>query len=46
MTKPDDQSEAKQRKPKPSRLEEALRVLQEYANDLRKIIERLRQRMN
>jgi hypothetical protein len=46
MTKPDDQRVAKERKPKPSRLEAARRVIEEYANDLRKIIEKLRRKMN
>jgi hypothetical protein len=46
MTKPVDQREAKERKTKPSRLEEARRVMEEYANDLREIIEKLHQKMN
>ncbi|WP_166293498.1 hypothetical protein [Bradyrhizobium sp. 2S1] len=33
-------------KPKPSRLEEARRVIEEYADDLRKIIKKLRRRLN
>jgi hypothetical protein len=32
--------------PKPSRLEEALRVIEEYAADLREIIKKLRRRLN
>jgi hypothetical protein len=31
---------------KPTRLEEALRVIEEYANDLREIIRKLRRRQN
>ncbi|WP_271568453.1 hypothetical protein [Bradyrhizobium sp. CCBAU 11386] len=45
MTKPDDQSEVKDH-PRPSRLEEARRVIEEYAADLREIIKRLRRRLN
>lgn len=33
-------------RPKPSRLEEARRVIEEYADDLREIIKKLRQRLN
>jgi hypothetical protein len=44
MTKPDEQSEGKE--PKPSRLEEAMRIIEEYANDLREIIRKLRRKMN
>jgi hypothetical protein len=44
MTKPKEQSEAKERKP--SRLEEARRIIEEYANDLREIIRKLRRKMN
>jgi signal recognition particle subunit SEC65 len=34
-------------KPKPgSPLEEALRIIEEYANDLREIIKKLRRRLN
>lgn len=32
--------------PKPSRLEEARRVIEEYAADLREIIKKLRQRLH
>ncbi|MET4827822.1 hypothetical protein ABH972_005411 [Bradyrhizobium ottawaense] len=32
--------------PKPSRLEEARRVIEEYAEDLREIIKKLRQRLH
>jgi hypothetical protein len=33
-------------KPKPTRLEEALRIIEEYADDLREIIKKLRRKMN
>ena len=33
-------------KPKPSHSEEALRIIEEYANDLREIIEKLRRLLN
>jgi hypothetical protein len=33
-------------KPNPSRLEEARRVIEDYANDLREIIEKLRKRLH
>ncbi|UPJ46169.1 hypothetical protein IVB40_35010 [Bradyrhizobium sp. 40] len=32
--------------PKPTRTEEARRIIEEYADDLREIIRKLRQRMN
>jgi hypothetical protein len=32
--------------PKPSRLEEALRVIEEYADDLREMLKKLRRRLN
>ena len=32
--------------PKPTRMEEARRIIEEYADDLREIIRKLRQRMN
>ena len=32
--------------PKPTRLEEALRVIEEHAADLREIIEKFRRRLN
>jgi hypothetical protein len=44
MTKPEEQGEAKE--PKPSRSEEARRIIEEYANDLREIIRKLRRKMN
>ena len=45
MSKPDDVDQGKPR-PKPSRSEEALRIIEEYVNDLREIIKKLRQRIN
>jgi hypothetical protein len=45
MTKPDEQSEVKDH-PRPSRLEEARRVIEEYAAGLREIIRKLRQRLH
>jgi hypothetical protein len=44
MTKPEEQSEVKE--PRPSRLEEARRVIEAYAADLREIIRKLRQRLH
>ena len=44
MAKTVDQNEAKE--PKPSRVEEALRIVSEYANDLREIIQKLHRKMN
>ncbi|WFU28038.1 hypothetical protein QA649_17990 [Bradyrhizobium sp. CB1717] len=38
------QSEVKQ--PKPSRLEEARRIIEEYAAELRELIQKLRRKMN
>ena len=32
--------------PKPTRMEEARRIIEEYADDLREIIRKLRQRMH
>jgi hypothetical protein len=47
MNKPDEQASGKEaQEPKPSRLEEARRLIEEYADDLRKIIKTLRQRLN
>jgi hypothetical protein len=43
LNKPDEVDQGKPR-PKPSRSEEALRIIEEYANDLREIIKKLRQR--
>lgn len=33
-------------KPKPSRAEEALRIIEEHANDLREIVKKLRRPLN
>ena len=47
MGQPDEPTPAnKAPKPKRSRLEEARRVIEEYANDLREIITKLRQRLH
>jgi hypothetical protein len=43
MISPDEQAPDKEApKPKPSRSEEALRIIEEYANDMREIIKKLR----
>jgi len=39
-------SESDKPEPKPTRLEEARRIIEEYANDLREIIRKLREKMN
>ncbi len=45
MKPPDDEPEAlSQDAPKPSRSEQARRIIEEYANDLREIIQKLRSR--
>ena len=44
MTESDKQSEAQE--PKPSRLDEALRIIEEYAAELREIIQKLRRKMH
>jgi hypothetical protein len=44
MTGPPDQNKPKE--PKPSRTEEAQRIISEYANDLREIVQKLRRKMN
>jgi hypothetical protein len=47
MTKPDEQAPGKEApEPKPSRLEEARRLIEQYAGDLREIIKKLRRRLN
>jgi hypothetical protein len=47
MTKKDDKPSAEQpADAKPSRSEEARRIIQEYVNDLLEIIKRLRRRLN
>jgi hypothetical protein len=45
MNKLDEPYQDKPR-PKPSRSEEALRIIEEYAKGLREIIKKLRQRLN
>jgi hypothetical protein len=45
MTRPDEPDQGKPR-PQPSRLEEAKQIIQEYTNDLREIIKKLRQRLH
>jgi hypothetical protein len=44
MTEPDKQSEVQETKP--SRLDEARRIIEEYATELRAIIQKLRRKMN
>ncbi|WP_407120231.1 hypothetical protein [Bradyrhizobium sp. STM 3561] len=44
MTEPDKQSEVQETKP--SRLGEARRIVEEYAAELRAIIQKLRRKMN
>lgn len=44
MAAGDKQTDGKETKP--SRLEEARRIIEEYANDLREIIRKLRRKMN
>ena len=44
MTEPDKQAE--QKEAKPSRFEEARRIIEEYATDLRAIVEKLLRKMN
>lgn len=39
-------SESDKPEPKPTRSEEARRIIEEYANDLREIIRRLREKLN
>jgi hypothetical protein len=43
--KPDELDQDKPR-PKPSRTEETLRIIEEYASGLREIIKKLRQRLD
>jgi signal transduction histidine kinase len=43
MTKP---AESDKPEPKRTRLEEARRIIEEYANDLREIIRKLREKLN
>ena len=44
MVEPEKQSDGKE--PKPTRLEEARRIIEEYAADLRQIIKKLRRKIN
>ncbi|WP_258769677.1 MULTISPECIES: hypothetical protein [Bradyrhizobium] len=44
MTEPEKQSEVPE--PRPSRLEEARRIIEGYANDLREIVKKLRRKMH
>jgi hypothetical protein len=46
MPQSDDRGESKEPLPKPSQLEEARRIVEEYADDLREIIKKLRRKMN
>jgi hypothetical protein len=47
MNKPDEQTSGKEaQEPEPSRLEEARLIIEQYADDLREIIKKLRQRLN
>ena len=47
INKPDEQAAGKEaQEPKPSRLEEARRIIEQYAGDLREIIKKLRRRLN
>ncbi|WP_396604327.1 hypothetical protein ACFLEY_34595 [Bradyrhizobium sp. YCK136] len=44
MPEPDNQTEGKEAKP--SRLNEARRIIEEYAAELREIIQKLRRKLN
>jgi hypothetical protein len=47
MNKPDEQTSGKEaQEPESSRLEEARRIIEQYAGDLREIIKKLRRRLN
>jgi hypothetical protein len=47
MNAPDEPTPGNQAsKPKPSRREEALQIIEDYANDLREIIKKLRHKLN
>jgi hypothetical protein len=47
MNKPNEQAFGKEaQEPEPSRLEEARRIIEQYAGDLREIIKKLRRRLN
>ncbi len=43
---PDPRWDNRETPSKPSRTEEALRIIEEYADDLRQIIDKLRRRLN
>lgn len=44
MIRPDDKSEPEQ--PSPSRVEEARRIIEQYVDDLREIIRKLRRKLS
>jgi hypothetical protein len=44
MNKPDEPASGKE--PRPSRLDEARRIIEEYASDLRDIIKKIRRYLN
>jgi hypothetical protein len=46
MNKPDEAAGKEAQERKPSRLEEARRIIEQYADDLREIIKKLRRRLN
>ena len=47
MKKPDEQASGKEaQEPKPSRLEEARQIIEQYAGDLREIIKKLRRSLS
>lgn len=46
MTPTDEQGPTRKPPPMPTRLEEARRILEEYADDLREIIRKLRRHLN
>jgi hypothetical protein len=46
MTPADQTGPSKQPPPKPSRIEQAMRTIEEYADELREIIKKLRRKMN
>lgn len=43
---PTDEPGPKEPPPKPSRLEEAMRIIEDYADDLREIVKKLRRKLN
>jgi hypothetical protein len=46
MSKPDEPGPGQEPTPQPSRLEEARRIIEEYADNLREIIKKLRGKLN